>query len=113
MTAASLDYLVRGGQQRFRDGKPERLGGFEVDDQFDLCHPLDGQVGRLLALENAAGVNAGQMMSTGNVGSVAYKATGFGKTAVVKDGWKTRASHKCGEAVSFPKKYGIIDNENS
>jgi hypothetical protein len=26
-----LDHLVRGGQQRFRDGEAESLGGFEVD----------------------------------------------------------------------------------
>jgi hypothetical protein len=31
-----LDHFVGGGQQRFRDGKAERLAGLEVDDQFDF-----------------------------------------------------------------------------
>jgi hypothetical protein len=32
MLAASLNNLISGGQQRFRDGEAERLGGLEVDD---------------------------------------------------------------------------------
>jgi hypothetical protein len=31
-----LNDLVGCGQQRFRDGEPERLGGFDVDDQLEL-----------------------------------------------------------------------------
>jgi hypothetical protein len=31
-----LDHLVRDGQQRFGDGKAERLGGLHVDDEFEL-----------------------------------------------------------------------------
>jgi hypothetical protein len=32
---AGLDHLV--GQQRFRDGEAERLGGLEVDDELELA----------------------------------------------------------------------------
>src|SRR6516162_2161610 len=37
----SLDHLIGGGQQRFRDGEAERFGGFEVDHMIkfgDLLH---------------------------------------------------------------------------
>ena len=36
----------------------ERLGGLEVDDQLELGGLLDRQVGRLLALEDPAGIDA-------------------------------------------------------
>ena len=36
-----LDHLVRDGQQRFGDGKAERLGGLHVDDEFELSRLLD------------------------------------------------------------------------
>jgi hypothetical protein len=45
MFGASLYHLVGGRQHRFRDGKAERLGGFEVDDHLVLGRRLQRQIG--------------------------------------------------------------------
>ena len=39
--------------------RPSALAVFEIDDQLELGRLQDRQVGRLRALENAAGVDAG------------------------------------------------------
>jgi hypothetical protein len=51
----------RSAEQRERDGEAERLGGLEVENQFEFCGLLNGQVGRLLALENAADVDSNSL----------------------------------------------------
>jgi hypothetical protein len=60
-----FDHLVGAGEQRDRDGDAKRLGFLEVDDQLDLGELLDRQIGRLLALKNAAGVDAGLCSPSG------------------------------------------------
>ena len=47
--SCSLNNLVSSGQQRFRDGEAERLGGLEVHDHLEFCRKLHRQVGRLFA----------------------------------------------------------------
>jgi hypothetical protein len=49
------------------DCQRKRLGGFEVYNEFKLGRLHDWQVGRLLALENAAGVDTG--LAIGSSGS--------------------------------------------
>src|ERR1700746_2408397 len=57
MCGVSLNYLISGRQQRFRDDEVERLGGSEVDDKFVLGCLLDRQIGRLLSIEDAINVS--------------------------------------------------------
>jgi hypothetical protein len=54
-----FDHLVGAGKQRRWHGETEHLRGLEVDEQLDLRGLNDRQVGRLVALENPAGVDAG------------------------------------------------------
>jgi hypothetical protein len=78
-----LDHLIGGRQQRFRDRDAERLGGLEVDHQFELGSPLDRQIGWLSAFENAPGIDACLM-----VANDPQQSWGFGgepPEAVMKD----------------------------
>ena len=53
-----FDYLVGAGERRRRHTEAQRFVGLEVDEQLDLCRPLDWQVSCLLAFENSAGIDA-------------------------------------------------------
>ena len=47
-----LDHLVRSEQHRGRDRQPERLRGFQVDEELELGGLLDREVARLGALQD-------------------------------------------------------------
>src|SRR6266498_4019454 len=51
-SVASLHNLIRPHQQRWRDRETDRLGGFHIDDQFEVRGLLHRQVSRLSPLEN-------------------------------------------------------------
>src|SRR5262249_12088819 len=53
-----------------------RLGGLEVDDQLKSCDLLHGEVGRLLAFENAPSVDAEQTVGIGKTRAVTNKSAG-------------------------------------
>jgi hypothetical protein len=56
----SLDHLVGAAEQRQRDGEAEPRSCLEIDDQLEFRGLLDRHVAWLLAIENPAGVDAGQ-----------------------------------------------------
>ena len=49
----SLDHVVGTGEERRRNGQSKRLGGLEIEHQLVLGRRLYGQVGGLLAFEDA------------------------------------------------------------
>src|SRR6266568_150431 len=57
--AHSFDHLVGSAEECGRHSEAERLGGLQVDNEFELGRLLHRQVCGLLTLKNAAGVNAG------------------------------------------------------
>src|SRR5262245_20531429 len=93
----SLDHLVGAAEQREGEGDAKRLGSLEVDDQFNLCDLLHGQVGRLLAFENPSGVDADRMVQVRKVASVAHQAAGRGEHAVCVNRWHPITERQCTE----------------
>src|SRR5262245_61242245 len=59
--AQSLDHLVGDAEQRWRNGEAEHLSGRDVDDQLKPARLNDWQVGRLLPLEDAAGIDPAEV----------------------------------------------------
>ena len=57
--APLFDHLVGAGDDRRGNFETERLGRFEVYDQFELGRLLHGQVSRFLALQDAVDVSRG------------------------------------------------------
>jgi hypothetical protein len=68
----SLNDLVGGGQQRFWDGKPEPLRGFEIDDQINFGDLLHGEVGGLVAFENVPGIDASLAVHIAEAAAIAH-----------------------------------------
>src|SRR6516164_8257777 len=54
----SFDHLVGASEERFGNRKADRFRGFDVDHQLELGRLLNRQITRLLAFEDATGVNA-------------------------------------------------------
>jgi len=63
----------------------ERLGGLEVDHQFELGRLYDRKVGGLLAFENPAGVNTDQTVRIHKASSIADEAANRGGIAKLVD----------------------------
>src|SRR5271169_2886044 len=76
-TASLFDHLVGDGEHACRNGEAERLSGRAVDDELEFCRLQHRQVGRLRALEDAAGIDADLMKRIREVGSVAHQSTGL------------------------------------
>jgi hypothetical protein len=54
-----FDHLIGSREQFVWDGESERLSGLEIDDQFKLWR-LYGEIGGLLALEDAVDISCRQ-----------------------------------------------------
>src|SRR5215813_9220820 len=79
----SLDDVFGSQQQRRRDGKPERFGGLEIDDQLELGGLLHREIGGLRALEDLVHICGSSMGCVSGIWTIGYKATRLG----IEGGW--------------------------
>src|SRR4029077_791670 len=103
----SFDHLVGAAEQRNRDRDAERLSGLEIEDQLDFRRLLDRQIGRFLALEDAAGIDAGQTICVANAGSVSYQTAGRRERAKLVDRRHRVTERQLGELWALIRKEWI------
>ena len=95
-----------------RDFQAERLGGLQVDHQFELCRRLDRQVGRLLAAQNAVDIGRRAAERIDIVRPVGQQAAAFrelpeGYIAGTRCCAASRTiSSRCVEVKDFAPPYG-------
>ena len=70
--AQSFNHLVGTGEQQWRHGEAERLGGLQIKDELELGSLNDRQVRRLFSIKNAAGINANLSSLISSAYSVAH-----------------------------------------
>src|SRR6516225_11730137 len=85
MSVFSLNNLIGSSQQRFRDGDAERLGGLEVDDEFDFRDLLHGEVGRLVAFQNAPSIDANLVPRMAEAAAIAHQTASQDELTECKD----------------------------
>src|SRR5262249_18295512 len=74
--SCSFDHLVGELLDMQRQVEAERLGSPKIDDKIEFGRLLHRQIARLLALENAANIDAGLMALMGKTASVTHQAAG-------------------------------------
>src|SRR3981189_1588670 len=73
-----LDHLVGDREQPWREAEPECLGRVEVNHELELGCLHHRKVASLLALEDAADVDADLAMRIGNARAITHQAADFG-----------------------------------
>src|SRR5690242_17673278 len=82
-SALSSDDLVRPRQYPLWDHPTHLLRRLEINDQLKFCRLLDGDLGRLGALENLIHVSRGAAIQIHNTGAVAHQPSSFAKISPV------------------------------
>jgi hypothetical protein len=97
-----LDHLIGRRQQCFRDGEAERLGGLEVDDEFEFGRLLHREIGWFVAFENAPSIGANLVVRIAEAAAIAHQATGEGVLTEWEDRGQSMACRQSRELFHAP-----------
>src|SRR5713101_2339795 len=75
-TASLFDHLVGNGEHARWNGEAERLGGLEVDNEFEFGRLHDRHIGGLFAFDNSAGIKADLAINVPQLRTIAHQAAG-------------------------------------
>jgi hypothetical protein len=81
--AVSLDHLVGNSEHAGGNCEAERLGSFEVEDEFEFGGLLDWQLPGLLTFQNPPGIAAPLTIRFDFSGAVAHQTTGGGEVSPI------------------------------
>src|SRR5215813_7684014 len=94
----SLDDMIRATEKALRQAEPERLGGLEIDDEFERSGPLNGELTRRRTAQDSCDEICATLMHGGQVGPVRHEPTRVWVRAVQMHGRKSRLERQSGEA---------------
>src|SRR5258706_14710640 len=96
----SFDHLVGEREQRWRNFDAECLGSVQIDEELDLGDLLNWQVGRLVAFQNSAGINASLPVRFRSASSITQQPAGRDELAGVKDRDDRMSDRQCGKLTA-------------
>src|SRR5260370_32925308 len=91
----SFDHLVGEREQRWRNFDADCLGGVHIDEELDLGDLLNWQVGRLVALQNSAGINASLPVRFRSAASITQQPASRDELSRVKDRDDRLSNRQC------------------
>ena len=95
----SLDYLVREQQHRRRDADAEYLRGVPVDHQFELGGLLNGEIGRMCALEDLVDVGCSPPEQVDPARRIRQQAAGLNEDPLLEETREPALQRKVGDAL--------------
>ena len=103
-----LDHLVGAHQNGGWNLDAHRLGGFQVDDQFEMGRLLDRQIARLRALENLGNIDGQPAIHYREVWPVRQQATVASECPEWRDSGQAMRGQKFGNGLA-----GLVDQRGT
>ena len=74
-----MNHAIGALHQRLGDRHAERLGGSEIDNQFEFAWALHGQIARVRAFENPVDVDSGPAVDVREAWPIGHQSSRLGK----------------------------------